>query len=371
MKIGLYQLKCPKDSSRGWYFIIDTSIQMGPQKCVVVLGVKKVDINQNFCPTLAEVVPLALRPLCNCPGEIINEILEEAVAITGFPPIAMISDSGGELQKGGRIFCKKYTETIHLSDISHKVNSCLKDEFENEEIWNSYKTDLTASIQFLKLSSLAHLAPPKQRSKARMHSAFDLIEWGLQILRYLNSEESKQLTDDERKKIEWVEKYQFVLPIYINFECMCKVALKLVHERGYYRGILDEFVQHTEEICFSEMRSLNFREKLKEVLRKEEQKIPNNDYYLGSSESLESLFGKFKAIERDYASTGLTSLVLAIPALVGVVSESIVQKALEAISVDNINAWVQENMGDTFLSKRRVALKRPRYESEFDLELCE
>jgi hypothetical protein len=40
LKIGLYKLNCPKYSSSGWFFVVDTSIQMGAQKCVVILGLE-------------------------------------------------------------------------------------------------------------------------------------------------------------------------------------------------------------------------------------------------------------------------------------------------------------------------------------------
>src|ERR1700720_2803613 len=85
--------------------------------------------------------------------------------------------------------------------------------------------------------------------------------------------------------------------------------------------------------------------------------------YLGSSEVLESLFGKFKALEGDHASSGLTSLILAIPGLVGEMNESIIEDAMMSTSTWDITNWVSANLGKTFLSERRQALKRP--------EVCE
>lgn len=190
LKIGLYILKRPKYSPGGWYFIVDTSIQMGQQKCVVVLGVKYVDINQDFCPSLDEAEVLALMPLCNCPGEIINQILEEAVTATQSSPIAIISDQGSENKKGAAIFMENHPETVHIYDISHKINICLKQELNQDPVWVAYKVATAASVQHLKLSRIAHLAPPRQRSKDRMHSAFYLINWGMRLLQFLDSEKS-------------------------------------------------------------------------------------------------------------------------------------------------------------------------------------
>jgi len=108
------------------------------------------------------------------------------------------------------------------------------------------------------------------------------------------------------------------------------------------------------------------------ILQKEGEKIPCGAHYLGSSEILESLFGKFKYIEGDQASSGLSSLVLSIPALVGKLDESVVRGALESISCFDIDEWIDENMGQTFLSQRRKALGRICKEEYItDLELCD
>jgi hypothetical protein len=151
LKIGLYKLQCPKYSPSGWFFIVDTSIQMGPQKCVVVLGVKNLDINQNFCPTLDAVAPLVVKPLTNSPGEVVNELLEAAAAVTGTPPIGIISDEGAENKKGVRLFVQNHSETVHLFDASHKINNCLKEELNNDPVWLAFKASAANSIQHLKL----------------------------------------------------------------------------------------------------------------------------------------------------------------------------------------------------------------------------
>ena len=121
-----------------------------------------------------------------------------------------------------------------------------------------------------------------------------------------------------------------------------------------------------------DQRCINFQNRLKTVLQIEGQKIPQGVHYLGSTEILESLFGKFKAIESNHASSGLTSLVLAIPALLGKLNESIIAKALIEVSVGDVKQWIETNMGQTFLSQRRhaLAIKHPE-NFEMDLDICD
>jgi hypothetical protein len=372
LKIGLYKLSRPKTTSpRGWFLIIDTSIQMGAQKCVVVLGIRKSDINKNFSPTLEQAEPFIVRPLYTCPGEVISEILEEAAQIAGSDPIAVISDAGSELKRGMRIFTQNHRHTIHLFDVSHKINTCLKEELSSDKIWASFKSSAANAIQHLKLSSLAYLVPPRQRTKERMHSAFLLIEWGLRVLYFLDSEACR-LTKEERNRIEWLEEYRFSLPCYIYFEKLCKYALELVHKKGYYQGLGNDFVNATKYLCTGDKKVARFQIKLKETLEEEEFKVPKEEQYLGSSEVIESLFGKFKAVEGHHSSSGLTSLVLAIPALVGKLDESIVSAGLREVSIHDVEQWIRVNMDQTFLSQRRKALAiESTSNTQINLELCD
>lgn len=357
LKLGLYKLLQPKHSENGWFFIVDTSIQMGPQKCVVVLGVKKDDLHSHFCPTLSQVEALVVKPVCNTPGDVIYEILEEAATkVTGGPIHAIISDDGGENKKGGKLFCEHHLDTIHLPDISHKINTLLKTELENDPIWASFKTKATSSMQLLKLSSIAYLAPPRQRTKARMHSAFDLIEWGARLLRFINSREAENLAPEDINKIEWIKSYENAFTIYDELREQCKFTLELIHQRGYFNGMMDEFAKYFTQRCISTERVSNFYKKILEQLKTIESKISKPIHYLGSSEVIESLFGKFKALEGDHASSGFTSLILAIPGLLGEMDKSIINAAMSEISTLDIKEWTNTNLGQTFLSKRKKAL---------------
>ncbi len=375
LKIGLYKLNCPKYSPSGWFFIVDTSIQMGAQKCVVILGVKSTDICQDFCPSFDEAEVLVAKPLYNSPGEVINQLLEEAVSVTKETPKAIISDQGSENKKGVNIFVKNHPETTHVFDVSHKINICLKEELNQDPVWLTFKEAVVASLQSLKLSSISYLVPPRQRNKDRMHSAFYLIDWGIRLLQFFDSEKINDLMIADRAKIEWITQYRFSLRNYQNFKELCECALDLVHEEGYFLNGAEEFCKRVEYLfgCKEkDDRFIKFKDKIKAILQKEGEKIPHGAHYLGSSEVLESLFGKFKYIEGDQASSGLSSLVLSIPALVGRLDESIVRGALETVSCFDIDKWIEKNMGQTFLSQRRKALSSSfKDESLANLELCD
>jgi hypothetical protein len=68
------------------------------------------------------------------------------------------------------------------------------------------------------------------------------------------------------------------------------------------------------------------------------------------------VFGKFKQLEKQHASAGITSLVLSLPAFLGTISEKVVKAAMEQISIGKVKEWLKTNLGDTFWSKRRSDL---------------
>jgi hypothetical protein len=372
-KLGLYKLNQSKSTSSKYFHIVDVSIQMGRQKFVVVLGVKQEDLLENFSPTLKKVEVLVLRPLESCKGEIIKDLLKDAAEKTGMP-LGVITDGGSDLKKGTSLFLEEVEgeKPVHLSDCSHKLNNFLKDEIEEDPIWLGFKKAAGEAVQHLKLSPIAHLSPPRRRIKERMHNSFSFIEWGILLCGYLKSDEAKQLTEEQINKIAWVKQYEPALIVYKHLMEICKKALDLVHRKGYYRWIASEFAESIDSDYYADLRCLNFHKRVEAFLAEQGTRIPDGQHYLGSTEILESLFGKFKHLEDHHSNSGLTSLILAVPALTGEIDESIIYDAMNKVSAKDNDEWIKTNMGSTFLSRRRQAL-RPREEivEQEDLDYSE
>ncbi len=74
---------------------------------------------------------------------------------------------------------------------------------------------------------------------------------------------------------------------------------------------------------------------------------------MGSSEVLESSFGKLKRLEGEASQGGLTAMVLALGAILGQPSEADVRQALEAVPRKVVRAWVRRHLGFTMPMLRR------------------
>jgi len=72
---------------------------------------------------------------------------------------------------------------------------------------------------------------------------------------------------------------------------------------------------------------------------------------LGSSESIESLFGKQKVVEDIQSASGFTGLILCLPALTSKTDVRTVMEAMNETSVESVLEWTKEKLGKTLQSK--------------------
>jgi len=74
---------------------------------------------------------------------------------------------------------------------------------------------------------------------------------------------------------------------------------------------------------------------------------------LGSTEIIESSFGKMKQLMDEDTKDGFTPFVLSLSACIGKLDLDIVQAALRNCSKKQVKAWAATNVGETIYSQRR------------------
>lgn len=350
LKCGLANLTMPREPGE-WIWIIDSSIQMGAMKCVLILGIRMDQLkhNKDYTISQSDVVPLVLKTVESCPGEVIRDALMEAKDKTG-EAIAVLSDEGSEIKRGVRLYAQTNPPLVHLNDILHKMDLVLKKELEGDETWKQFTKEVTNTMQELKLTSSAHLVPPKQRQKRRLRGEVKIIEWGRSIIRHLASGKA---TDLEKEKLSWIIKYESSLKSYQEMSNIFDVIVSAVRVRGYYRG-LSQIIEQRGPLG---ERSQSFLRKALQMLKEEESKVPEGMRLLGSSEIIESMFGQFKQLEKNHCSGGLTSLVLSLPAMAGQWTSDLIKTTMEQVTIEKVKEWVTSNLGVTFCSRRRKDLR--------------
>jgi hypothetical protein len=103
-------------------------------------------------------------------------------------------------------------------------------------------------------------------------------------------------------------------------------------------------------------RTRQVRRQLLTFVRTEAAKAAPRERLLGSSEVIESVFGKFKRLEHTQAKSGFTRLILTLSAMVASTSQQIVSQALATVSTKTVREWSKETLGESLQAQRRQAL---------------
>jgi hypothetical protein len=129
-------------------------------------------------------------------------------------------------------------------------------------------------------------------------------------------------------------------------------ARELVRVEGIHMDIVDRFEEAICSIAMGRM-ELMFADQLTRFLLEQSKGTKPGERFIGSTEVLESLFGKLKAMEQEQTSFGFTSLVLAAMACVGPTDENTVKEAIETVKLSDIDEWAQKEIGKSIQSQRR------------------
>ena len=132
---------------------------------------------------------------------------------------------------------------------------------------------------------------------------------------------------------------------------------QLKHD-GLSEHSLPDFLERIQpqEQDWSE-RTQGFKAQLIHYLEHETQAIPAETSWLGSSDIIESLFGKYKLFSSKSPLKHMGHLLLSLPLLTANLSTKLVTKALETVSFDDVQQWYHENFGVSPLAKRRQAFQ--------------
>lgn len=351
MKLGYYKLHAPKAQAEDWIWIVDHSVQLGNDKCFVILGIQASKLQEDATLSLQDVETIDLSPVKKSNGDIVYEQLTQACDKTG-TPLALVGDKGSDLHAGANKFCKELN-VIYIHDIKHKVALILKKYFENDLNWKSFTELATKTQKHLQQTTIAGASPPNQRSKARYMNIDSLVQWATDMLKVIDKGApegcDKKLFN---MKVGWVKFYKQDIEKWKQMMTFAITTETLVRKNGITIETTEMMQTEFMELDFSKESALFGNELLSSVMQ-EESKLKNQQQrLLGSSEIIESLFGKFKNLEKVQSKSGFTSLILALPALVSKTTTEIINKAMEAVKVKNLKDWFDNKIGQSVQSQR-------------------
>lgn len=354
LKLGYYKLSRPKEKADDWIWIADHSVQWGSEKCLVILGIRAKDLPKDRALAFSDVEPIELLPVTTSNGVIVHQQLIAAVSKTGVPR-AIVSDGGSDLKLGIDKFRLSNKHTIHIYDIKHKIALLLKVILEADPNWLSFIEYAATAQKYMRQTEVAALAPPNQRSKSRYMNIDILVNWAEKVLEKIDSPLCNTLFDKEKVSItlSWINYFEEDIAGWSKLVKTAKIFETFISKHGIYKGVTDDLKRELTPLTIS-IDSLELQENLLRHVFYSECQLQIQERLLGSSEIIESLFGKFKNIEKDQASSGFTNLLLALPAMVAECSCDGIKKAMESVKVKEVWNWFAEHVGQSVQSKRKA-----------------
>ena len=363
LRIGYYKLMRPKHKADDWVWIVDHTVQVGVEKCLLILGVRLSDLSStDRVLSHEDVEPIALFPVKSSNGDVVFQQLEETIDKTGVPR-EILGDQGSDLKAGIERFCDKHPRTCSIYDIKHKSAALLKHTLQHDASWQAFTQQAAQSKSQIQQTALAFLAPPNQRSKARYMNLEILVRWGQRALGVLDRLDKRADHRDSHEKLKaklgWLKQFRDPLQ---EWEALLGVAITsecFVRKHGLWQGAevaLSKRLDHG--IASPKVRQL--REQLLAFVKTESLKAKPEEHLLGSSEIIESVFGKLKRLEQNQAKSGLTGLVLSVAAVVSETTQEVVQKAMATVPTKKVLEWTKKNLGQSVQSKRKIAFSNTK-----------
>ncbi|HEU5115155.1 MAG TPA: hypothetical protein VFT74_00615, partial [Isosphaeraceae bacterium] len=362
LRFGLAQLSAPKHQADDWVWLIDHSVQIGKEKVLAIVGLRAIDLPMPERPLSPDdLVLIDLVPMETSTREDVAACLE-ATAARAMVPRAIIDDHGADLNGGVAIFQRSHSQTVEIYDAKHKAACLLKARLEKAPRWVAFSTKVGQARCAVQQTELGPLVPPGPK-KARFMNLASPLNWADKVLALLDglpgSAPSWATPSRLEAKLGWLREFRDDLAEWRQWQAIVDVTVGLVGSEGLHAK--------TAVLLGGKLRPLartaagrRLAAELLRFVREQASKVKPGERLPGSTEALESCFGRFKALERDQAKGGFTSLLLGFGMSL---TEATLESVLEAmcrVPTTAVWQWCAEHLGQTLFSKRKEAFAMAR-----------
>jgi hypothetical protein len=369
LRLGLFVLRRAVPAAvGGWVLLVDNTIQLGQRKALVVLGLPLAALRRTgFTLALRDVTVLALEVLEQSTAEKVHEVLQGVARRVG--AIAqVVSDHGADILQGIRRLQQDKPGLVATYDVRHKLACLLKAELEPDARWRAFLRHGSATLVKLRQTAGHFLAPPPLRHKARYMNVAAHIRWAERLLAWQQAPDWAglaaqlgQTAEQARRwwaeRLGWLGDFRQEVAQYGALLGVAELAQQQVQQEGISRHSACRFWLS----CHGALRPWDgrvqrFAAAVRSWLGAEGKQIPAGQSWLGSSDVIESLFGKYKALAERGPGQEFEANLLLLPLLGAALSNAEIQQGLQAVSGEQVQQWVEQNLGQTPAARKRRLL---------------
>lgn len=357
LRLGHALLTAAKEKADDWAWLIDHSVQIGQDKCLVILGIRLRDLPPpGQCLKHTDLKEIALVPRKSWTRQEVDQQLEAAVQQTGVPRV-IVDDHGVDINGGVSFFQQRHPQTVEIYDAKHKAACLLKGRLEKNARWQDFQQRLAQTRCAIQQTEMAFLVPPGPRPKARFMNLAPILQWAskvLAVVEQLSAQVQAWVRPERlREKLGWLEGFADDLAEWSEWQEVVNVMVAFVDRQGVYQGAAEELRVALPTLTHASSRCL--AEELVAFVAEQAGRARPGERFPASTEVLESCFGRFKQLEKQQARGGFTSLLLSFGALLAETTTDAIKQAMEHSNTKQVLKWCQEHLGTTLLAQRKLA----------------
>jgi hypothetical protein len=162
------------------------------------------------------------------------------------------------------------------------------------------------------------------------------------------------------EKLGWLLSHKMDIQTYSEMLALISLAQTQIKNQGLHDRSLSEWLESLSQALSTSItthsvnpRVQKIQARIEEYLVDEVKKVPAELILLGTSDVIESLFGKYKIFAQRRPIKELGASILLIPLSTIEITIDLVKEAMESISFIDVVAWTKSIFGSSMLSRRR------------------
>lgn len=368
LRFGLYVLRRPLPRRTDWVLILDAASNLGTQKLLLVLAISLQTLRERrFQLCHQDLQVAALATAAHCDGTAVKRVLADVAGrIGGIAQV--VTDGGGNLQCGIRLFQEQHPATVATRDITHATAGMLKDLFELDARFRAFTTRLTDVRRQIAQTEFACLAPPAPRAKSRWLNLESCLSWAQRLQKLRATPQARgrpcrqvaQQRATRERRFGWLDGFQADVERWSACLSLVTAANLMVKRDGLTKESPARFWAQLNQPEKLRGKARQLAGKITAFLQQQAAQLPDDQPWLGTSDIIESIFGKYKLFTARTALPELGQAVLVIPALTAKLEPREIAAAMAAVSTRDVKTWLAENVGYSLMAKRNLLLGRKK-----------
>lgn len=156
-----------------------------------------------------------------------------------------------------------------------------------------------------------------------------------------------------RDKLGWLVEFRREVQQWSQWQQVINVMVEFVNRHGVYAGAGEDL---RKQLSLDNVgpSTQSLLEELMVFVESQAAKTLAGERLPGSTEVLESCFGRFKELEKQQSRGGFTSLLLAFGSLLINKSREYIDRAMRHSRTPDVRHWCRKHLGKTVFSQRKL-----------------